>query len=147
MLAAPACTCTGAWYLSPAAGVFTGNNFNGFALYSESGGVLTQIAITANDPNNWKHAGPAMIKIPWTTSVSLTQNAYWLAFLYCSSAVTTLPTIFYSTATFYSGAQTLDLPNLLRISCTKAAQLSMPTTVNFNTLVNNTFSYPIMGIY
>lgn len=86
-------TSTGVAFFQVTQGVFTANNFNGLALYSYSGGTVTQIATTANDGNNWKNASNSWVQIAWTSPVVLTAGLYFIGMLYSSSAQTTAPNI------------------------------------------------------
>jgi len=86
-------TSTGVAFFQVTQGVFTANNFNGLGLYSYSGGTVTQIAITANDGNNWKNASNTWVQVAWTSPVVLTAGVYFIGMLYSSSAQTTAPSI------------------------------------------------------
>jgi len=86
-------TSTGVAFYQATQGVFTGNNFNGLALYSYSGGTATQIAITANDANIWKNTSNTWVQVAWTSSVNLEAGIYYIGALYNNSAQTTAPVI------------------------------------------------------
>lgn len=81
-------TSTGVAFFQVTQGVFTANNFNGLALYSYSGGTVTQIATTANDGNIWKNASNTWVQVAWTSPVVLTAGVYFIGMLYSSSAGT-----------------------------------------------------------
>jgi hypothetical protein len=86
-------TSTGTAFYQATQGVFTGDNFNGLALYSYSGGTVTQIATTANDANIWKNTSNTWVQVAWTSSVTIEPGIYFIAALYNSSAQTTAPVI------------------------------------------------------
>ena len=86
-------TSTGVAFYQSNQGVFTANNFNGLALYSYSGGTVTQIATTANDGNIWKNTSNTWVQVAWTSPVVLTAGVYFIGMVYSSSAQTTAPSI------------------------------------------------------
>jgi hypothetical protein len=86
-------TSTGVAFYQATQGNFTGDNFNGLALYSYSGGTVTQIAITANDANIWKNTSNTWVQVAWTSTVTIEPGIYFVAALYNSSAQTTAPVI------------------------------------------------------
>lgn len=74
-------------------GSFTANNFNGLALYSYSGGTLTQRAITANVPTIFSGPANNWIPVNFTTPYSAPVGIYYVGILYSSSAQTTAPAV------------------------------------------------------
>lgn len=89
----PACTVSSIGYVLGTAGVFTGNNFNGFGLYSLSGTTITNIGLTANDPTIFKAAATFQQSAALTSPVTVTAGIYYIGVLWCSSATTTTPTL------------------------------------------------------
>jgi len=86
-------TTTGSTFYQSTRGDFTATNFNGLALYSYSGGTITQIAISANDGNIWKNTSGTWVQVAWTSPVSLEPGIYFIGALYSSSAQTTAPAV------------------------------------------------------
>jgi len=86
-------TATGIAIRISTQGSFVADNFNGVALFTQSAGTLTQVAISANDGNIWQQV-PGVYGIPFTTPYAVTAGTvYWVAFLYNSSSQTTAPVV------------------------------------------------------
>lgn len=75
-------------------GDYTADNNNYAAIYTESGGTLTQVAISANNGNLWKAAANAIVTVDLTTGYVVTAGQeYVVAWCYNSSAQTTGPSL------------------------------------------------------
>ncbi len=96
-------TITGVYYYLQTQGVFTADGFNGFGLYSYSGGTLTQVAVTAND-GTFFSATAGGKSAAFTTPYSASAGVYYVAWLYCQSAQTTAPGLTSKTATLAFGS-------------------------------------------
>jgi hypothetical protein len=72
-------------------GDYTADNFNGVALYTYSAGVITQVAISANNGDYWKFTSNTVGIIPFTAKYYATPGLYFVGMLYNSSAQTTAP--------------------------------------------------------
>ena len=74
-------------------GIYTGDNFNGAALYSISGTTFTRVAISANNANLWK-VSAYDVTIPFTSNYSVpAKGLYAVMLLYNYSAESTAPVI------------------------------------------------------
>ena len=78
-------------FLVTAQGIFTANNENAIGLYSYSAGILTRIAISANNGDIWEVLGPS--QVPFVTPITLSKGLYFVASIYSSSAQTQSPAI------------------------------------------------------
>lgn len=130
-----ASTLTGVGWFQTVAGNFTGDNSNGIALYSYSGGTLTKVAETANDANLLKGTSNTWQKAAFTSPYSAAAGVYYVAFLYNSSAQTTAPAV--GTANYSnsgaSGQGTL-FTNSARVAGILNSQTSFPSTVASSSL-------------
>lgn len=84
-------TITGVEFLSADNASVTYDNFNGVALYSYSGGTITQVAISANDGTKWDAAAGNMIKVAFTSPYVATKGLYYVGIMGNYSATTTIP--------------------------------------------------------
>jgi hypothetical protein len=82
-------TITGVKFYQATAGVYTGNNYNGVALYSYSGGTLTLVASSTNDATFW--TGSGWVTKPFATPYSAAAGVYFVAQVYSRSAEVTQP--------------------------------------------------------
>ena len=89
-----AATLTGVKWLQAAQGSYTGDNYNGFGLYSYSGGTLTLVASSTNDSEIWKGTANTTQTKAFSTPYAAAAGVYYVAWLYCQSAQTTQPTIY-----------------------------------------------------
>lgn len=128
-------TLTGVGFYQTVAGNFTGDNTNGIALYSYSGGTLTKVAETANDANILKGTSNTWQKATFATPYAADAGIYYVAFLYNSSAQTTAPAV--GTANYSnsgaSGQGTL-FTNSARVAGILNSQTSFPSTVASSSL-------------
>ena len=86
-------TATGVLWYQTTQGSYTGNNYNGVALYSQSSGSLTLLASSTNDTEIWKAATGSVNKKTFSLPVTIEPGLYYLSILYSSSAETTAPVI------------------------------------------------------
>lgn len=88
-------SCTGVMTMQETQGVYTGNAYNGLALYSISGTTYTKIDTTANDANIWTAADDAIITKTWAGGAhTLTPGYYIIMLVYNQSAQTTAPKLY-----------------------------------------------------
>lgn len=139
-------TLTGIKYWLGASGVFTGDSFNGFALYTYSGGTLTQVATSANDETIWKGTGNAYQTIPFTGSYVASAGLYFVAFLFHSSATTTSPTFGIGASVATGGMQSGDFPNSAKLSATQTSQTTLASTKAMSAITVTTLR-PWIGLY
>ena len=91
-------TLTGARVYMRVQGAYTGDNTNGAALYTYSGGTLTQVAVSANTSNLWTAAANGRLNIPFTSTYSASAGLYFVAILYNQATQTTAPAVATGTA-------------------------------------------------
>jgi len=89
-----AVTMTGVKWLHRTAGVYTPDEFNGFALYTVSGTTYTKVRESSNTGTFWSAAGYALGTAAFTSTYSAAAGIYMVAFVYNSSAQTTAPSIY-----------------------------------------------------
>jgi len=130
-------SCTGIKWYQSTQGNFTGDQFNGFALYSISAGTLTQIAITTNDANHWKNA-QGWVTTPWVTPADVeAAELYFVALLYNQSAATTPPSIGNS-AVGISGSVVADFSNSVKLNSTWGARTTLASSIAMTSLTQST---------
>jgi hypothetical protein len=118
-------------------GNFTGSNFNGVALYSISGGVITRIAISADDQNIWKNTANSFTTIVFAGSVTLNPGVYFVGMLYSQSAVVTAPQIAQGTALPTANLSDGIYPSSIKAFSTIASQTSLASTYNMSALTSS----------
>lgn len=125
-------TITGVRAFMKTQGVFTGDNFNGAALFSVAGGVHTRVAISANDENFWKANANTACVIPFTSSVIIQPGLYVVNILYNASSASTAPQIGSDNAWGTNIQNFFGLTNTNRLSDTKASMTEIPSSYNSN---------------
>lgn len=125
-------TITGVKFYQSVGGVFTANNFNGFALFTYSAGVLTRVAITANDGNNWKFTSGTTPAIAFTSPYSASAGLYFIAGIYSTSGATTVPIMGHGGTKITAGAANADFTNTSRFTATLSSQTSMPSSITLS---------------
>lgn len=95
-------TITGVRFVLQTAGNYTGDNYNGFKLYSVGTASYTRIDSTANNADVWKATAVTATDVPFVGGERLLQpGLYAVAFVYNQSAQTTAPAM-YSTSAYSS---------------------------------------------
>jgi hypothetical protein len=131
-------TITGVKFYAQITGNFTGNNFNGLALYSYDGaGNLTQVAITANDANIWKGTAQTWQQVNFISSVTLNAGVYFIAAMYCSSSQVVAPAVGSGT-NLPVNIVGYDFTNNCKLSAQLGLQTTMPATDTTSSYVNYT---------
>ena len=120
-----AATITGIKFYQVTQGDYTADNNNYVALYSYSGGTLTQVAISANNGDVWKATSSSWNTVAFSSPYVASPGIYFTGVLYNSSAQTTAPVLGVSGA--ISGA-TFDLTNSAMLFGSLAAQASLPAS-------------------
>lgn len=120
------------WY-QRVAGNYTGDSFNGIALFTENAGTLTQVAISANTANCWTASADTYGSLAFTSTYAAPAGLYYAAALYHNSAQTTAPSLGSGPAVVayqvYQGAVTnKPLAGYLN------SQTSMPSSVTLSAL-------------
>jgi hypothetical protein len=139
-------TATGLRMLCRVVGVYTPNNFNGVALYSFVGGVITRIAISADIPTLWSGtAAGSIISAPFTAPINLLPGIYFVGLLYNTSAQTTAPQIDYFT-TFATNKSLALFTGNVALTYTLAAQTTLPASATVASLTAVS-SWPWLALY
>jgi hypothetical protein len=87
-------TITGVRWFQTVQGVYTSNNENRIALFTISGGTLTQVAVTADDGTMWSTpAAGTYSNKDFVTPYVAAPGYYYIGLVYNSSAQTTAPSI------------------------------------------------------
>jgi hypothetical protein len=139
-------TLTGVKFWLGAQGNFTGDNFNGFALYTYSAGTLTQVATSANDETIWKGTANTFQTVPFTATYSASAGLYFVAFIFNSSATTTAPKFGISASVATGGMQAGDFTNSAKLNSTQTSQTTLSSTKAFTSLTVTTLR-PWIGLY
>jgi hypothetical protein len=127
-------TITGIKFYQGTQGSFTGDNFNGIGLYSYSGGTLTQVAVTANDPNIWKGTSGTWQTVAFVSPVALNAGVYFYCMLYNNSAETTPPSYGVAQPWGASGIAVGDFTNSAKLTCNQTSQTTMPASIAMSSL-------------
>lgn len=140
-----AITCTGINFVLSTAGNYTADNYNGFGLFSVSGGTYTKITETATDGNIWKTSAYTLGAKPWPSPQTLQPGIYIVALQWNASATTTAP-VLYSMSPI-SANHGLILTNSNKISSYQTSQTALPATtvsasaLTVGTLINGIWMY------
>lgn len=148
MCIAPLATITGIWYLPTGfQGAFTANNYNGFALYSESSGTLTKIAETANDANIWKQTTGTFIQVAFNSPVTLTSSVVWIGFTYSGTAVVHPPTLRSYGGGIYSGNSNLGMSLSRQTQFYNTSSTGFPSSISPIAGFAYNTATPLCGLY
>jgi hypothetical protein len=126
-------TITGVKFYQTTAGAYTATSNNQIALYSYSGGVLTQVAVSADNSALWTGTGNTLRTEPFTTAYVAAAGQYFVGVLYNASAATTVPAIKALAGLDQSNMTTMDFTNSAATQA-RGSGSSLPTSVNFTTL-------------
>jgi len=104
----------GVKFMSAENGSFDQDNYNGVALYTYSAGVITQVAISANDSTIWETAVSTIITVPFTSAYKpvggVQPGLYYVGFLFnAKGSPSTVPELY---ATAVSGLAALFSTNI-----------------------------------
>lgn len=86
-------TIKGVSFYQRAQGAYAADNYNGFALYSYSGGTLTLIDSTANDGNIWKGTANSWQSKDFVNKTLCQKGLYYISLVYNTSLQSTQPTM------------------------------------------------------
>lgn len=134
-------TLTGVKFWQVVQGSYTADQVNGIALYSYSGGTLTQVAISANDGTIWKASANTLQTVAFTGTYSAAPGVYLIVGLYHSSAQTTAPTIGGGAAFQNGGNVSAALTNSAKVSGTFAAQTTLASSLAMSSFSTTTSKY------
>jgi hypothetical protein len=139
-----ATTITGVTWAQVAQGNYTGNNYNGWGLYSASGGTLTLVASTTTDTEIWKGTAYNKQTKAFSSPYSAAAGLYYLVALYCSSAQTTAPTLIGKTLSNVALSQFFTNSNWFCFSTT--GQTALAASYTASTLTQGT-TQPWAAVY
>ena len=121
-----ATTVTGVkWYMDTQ-GSYTADQNNYIALYSYSGGTMTQVAISTNDGNLWKATANTFVTTAFATPYAAAAGVYYVGMLYNSSAQTTAPKVGNAVSSS-TNVNAFDFTNSAKLNSTLTGQNSMPS--------------------
>lgn len=121
------------WYQGTA-GNFTGNNYNGIAIYSYSGGTLNLIDSTTRLEAVWKGASNTWQSKALNSTQVLTPGIYFVCMIYSSSAQTTAPAVGGTPAFGNAASVTMDFTNSAKMAGTKTSTTIPPSTIAMSTI-------------
>jgi len=130
-----ATTLTGVKWVQQQQGNYTGDQYNGWGLFSYSGGTMTLVASTTNNSEIWKGAAASSQSVAFSTPYSATEGVYYLAALYNQSAQTTAPQILAKTSSASNTAPILT--NSAKFAGYTLSNNSLPASLAISTLTNN----------
>lgn len=130
-------TLTGVTWYQTVAGVYTGDNTNGVALYSinMTTGDYTKVAESTNDANIWTGAAGAYYSKAFSSTYVAAPGFYAIALLYNQSAQTTAPSV--GTMTTVQGGGVITSGNL-RMLATNAGEATFASSVALASMVVST---------
>jgi len=121
-------TLTGGKFYQTTQGNYTADQYNGFALYSVSGGTLTKVAETTNNGNIWKATANTWVTVAFATPYDAPEGVYYIAALYSSSSQTTAPQILGMTTLQGNNVGLMDFTNSVKLRGQRTAQTSLPAS-------------------
>lgn len=123
-------TITGVNFVLQTAFAGTGDQYNGFGLYSLDPvtGLSTKITETVNDLNLFKASPYTLAAKAFPATQNLSAGIYYVDFLYCSSTQTTAPVMY--TWGALSANQGLYLPSPNKFAGVITSQTALAATVN-----------------
>lgn len=123
-----ATTITGLKWYQSIQGNYTADNNNYVALYSYSGGTMTQVAISTNDGDIWKVASNTFGSAAFTTPFAASPGVYFIGALWNASATVTAPLIGQYANSINAAIQSYDFTNSAKVYSTVSAQTTLPAT-------------------
>jgi len=122
-------TLTGVKWWQGTLGNYTANNENRVGLYSYSGGTLTLVASSTNDGTLWSTSASSTLgSKAFSSTYGASAGLYFVAILYCRSAVVTAPAIGICPNITNATIQALDFTNSAKIWAYKTGVTSLPAT-------------------
>lgn len=125
-----AVTITGVRFYQTVQGGYTANNYNGFGLYSYSGGTLTRVDTTTNDGNLWKGTSQSWQSKAFTNTYSAAAGIYYVVGVWSSSATTTSPSVggAGTAAGAFTNYSSFDFTNSAKFCGTTTLVTALPST-------------------
>ena len=123
-------------------GAFTASGENRVALFSYSGGTLTNIAQTINSDTIWETAATnSWASVAFTAPVVISEGLYFIGALYNGGV--TAPTIGVVPNTLNANMMTADFTNSAKLNFTLSTQATMPSSIAMSagTVSNANFAF------
>ena len=141
-------TLTGVQFYQTIQGNYTADNNNQVGLYTVNAatGVLTRVAVSANNGNIWKQTANTTFKVAFSSTYLANAGVYYIALLYNSSAQTTAPQILAKQAGSNALQAKLDNTGSLTRSMTLLGQNSLAATYTASGLTTSATN-PWLSIY
>ena len=135
-------TVTGVRWYQATNGNYTASNYNGVALYQNSGGTLNLITSSTNDGNIWQQGGTSWQSKAFSTPQTISRGIYYIAYYVSWSAVATTPTLLScaTSAAAYAGTNLFDFTNGNRLfggTGSLGALSAMPATMTASIFSGN----------
>lgn len=121
-------TITGVKWFQGNQGNYTSDNYNGFGLYTYSGGTLTLVASSTDDGNIWKATANTYNAKAFSATYSASAGLYFIAALWNASATTTAPQLGSTTGLTNNSVTSVDFTNSAKYLSFVAGQTSLPAT-------------------
>jgi hypothetical protein len=129
------------WYNGTGTGTYVASNENRVGLYSYSGGTLTLLASSTNDPTMWSssyNAANSFVTKSFSSTYSASPGLYYIGVLQSFASATSVPTVG-SAQNIISSALTFRLVNFTNgavLTGVKTTVTSLPGSVAINTFTN-----------
>lgn len=135
-----AMTITGVKWYQSTQGSYTADNNNYVALYSYSGGTLTQVAISANDGNIWK-AAQGIASAAFTSPYNASPGIYYIAALYNNSSQSVAPVLLVGNLLSASTVSALDFTNSAKLDGNISGQTSLSSSIAASSITGSALEY------
>jgi hypothetical protein len=124
---------TGLKWRQITAGSYSGNNYNGVAMYSYSAGTLSLVASSTTDNNIWAATTGSVGVKAFSTPYSAQAGLYFVGYLYNAASATTAPNIGILGAASSVNTVT-DFTNSAKTSGLISSQTSLPTSLSMSSI-------------
>jgi hypothetical protein len=124
-------TITGVKWFQTVQGNFTNTGYNGFGLYTYSGGTITRVALSTDSEATWETAtANTWGNVAFATPYSASAGLYYIGFLFCGGA--TVPAIGITVNCFNGNVNSGDFSNSAVLSLTLVAQTTLPSSLSLS---------------
>lgn len=139
-------TITGVKWYQQVQGSYTADQTSEVALYSYSGGTLTQVATSGNDASLWKATSNTWGSKAFSGTYAATAGIYFIGLLWNASATTNAPVLAAGATGSNTAFMIFDLPNSAKIVSFKGSTNSLPASIASSSLSNGD-SYTFLLLY
>lgn len=123
-------TITGVKWYQGVQGSYTANNYNGVGLYSYDGaGNIDLVASSTNDGDIWKATANGIREKAFSAPYAATAGIYYIGFMWCRSAVVTVPTFGVAATLTNAGVNSGDFTNSAKMEGFNSPQTSLPASI------------------